>query len=150
MSVAYDNAEKIAEVLRSAPKAGQVPVLVMNQSDLSNDFKIAIGKGKGCIVIDWTGSANNDEIADEPRLVGTYTATLFTAPVLRRGEVTADDILEDIAVSLHDHRPNGQSSMMADRWVVTSMGPVGMSEDNKLLVYQATIRIPIQLPFSDD
>lgn len=142
MSKFYDTADAIATHLGTIEALDDVPIVVDRQKDIASELRKAVAKQSGCLaVITWTGSVNDDNAADGPALANTYTVTLFSKPIIRAGETTADDLIEAIAEALHDHRI-GVHDHFADRLVVTGIDPIPADE---LLIYQIKLSTPFQL-----
>jgi hypothetical protein len=142
MSRFYDRADEIAESLATLEILADTRVVVDRQNDIVSELRKVVGKQIGNLVlVTWTGGTNTDETADGPRVESTFSVTLFSKPVIRVGETTADDIVEAMAQHLHDWRPAG-SGAYQNRLVVTAITPVPAGE---LLAYQIRLKTPSQL-----
>jgi hypothetical protein len=142
MSKFYDTAQALATHLSTVPSLKHVPVMVDRQQELSSELRKAIGKQSGCLaVVTWAGAKNEDLSSDGPNFTTTYTVHLFSKPVIRAGEIPADDVMQAIATALHDYRVKPTDPYSA-RLVVTDIDPVPHEE---LLIYQLTLTTPNQL-----
>lgn len=142
MSKFYDTADAIAASLATVALLADSRIVVDRQHDIVSELKKVIGKQVGNLVlISWTGGQNSDESSDGPRIESGFNVTLFSKPVIRKGETPADDIAEAIAEHLHDWRASAQDSYY-DRMIVTAVVPVPAPD---LLAYQIRLKTPSQL-----
>ncbi|MGD1979768.1 MAG: hypothetical protein PVJ98_10265 [Akkermansiaceae bacterium] len=104
MSVFLDKADQIAARLKVDPGLSSVVVLVDRQKDMAAEFPKAMGKAKGGVVIilfDGYRPDSGDYPQADDALVSNFSITVWTKPVLRRGQPPADDLVEAIHTSLH-------------------------------------------------
>lgn len=142
MSKFYDQADEIAAVLADVPSLAGIKIVVDRQHDLLAELNKVIGRQTGnLILIAWAGGDNKDPTSDVPRIESSFTATLFSKPVIRKGEPPADDIAEVIATTLHDWRPAAASSF-DERLIVTGIYPTDIPD---LLAHQIRLTLTSQL-----
>jgi hypothetical protein len=142
MSKFYDQADEIAAVLSEVPSLEGMKIVVDRQHDLLSELSKVVGRQTGnLILVAWAGGKNQDESGDRPRIESAFTVTIFSKPIIRKGEIPADDIAEVIASTLHDWRP--VSSLGFDeRLVVTGIYPADIPD---LLAHQIRFTLITQL-----
>jgi hypothetical protein len=142
MSKFYATADAIADALATVELLADSRIVVDRQADIVSELKKVIGKQIGnLILISWTGGQNSDESSDGPRIESGYNVTLFSKPIIRKGETPADDIAEAIAEHLHDWKARPEDSYY-ERLIVTAVVPVPAPD---LLAYQIRLKTPSQL-----
>lgn len=142
MSKFYDQADAIAASLATVALLRDSRIVVDRQHDILAELNKVIGRQTGnLILISWAGGPNKDESGDGPRIESAFTVTLFSKPVIRRGETPADDIAEAIAHHLHDWRPTAATNYL-ERLVVTGIYPTDVPD---LLAHQIRLSAPSQL-----
>ena len=124
MSALYDTADALVARLKEHLLLADVPVIVDRQKDVLSELRKAIGKQTGClIVVAWTGSPNFDEASAKLRLASTFSVTGFFKPVINDKQTPADDIMEAVAIHLHDWKMRSDDPFMT-RFVVKNITPI--------------------------
>lgn len=142
MSKFYDQADAIAATLATVSLLADSRIVVDRQHDIVSELRKVIGKQTGnLIIVSWAGGANADEEADAPQLDSIFNVTVFSKPVIKKGDTTADDIAEAIAKHLHDMRPN-VTDHYQQRIVCTGIFPQDLPE---LMAHQVRLKITSSL-----
>jgi hypothetical protein len=115
-----------------------VKAIVDRQLDIEAEIDRAVkfAKGKGAIVtIFYQGWRNADDNGgDHPRILRTYTLSVYAVPILRRNDSPADDIVE--ACAYHLHHWDGTANIDE-----ISVKGGDARPDPDYLVYDATVEV---------
>lgn len=142
MSKFYDQADAIAATLATLTILSASRIAVDRQHDIVADLRKVVGKQIGnLILVSWAGGDNADESADGPQLDSIFNVTVFSKPVIRKDETSADDIAEAIANHLHDWRANATDHYYT-RLICTGIFPQDLPE---LLAHQIRFKTRSQL-----
>ena len=102
MSAFLDKSDAIKGRLEAIPALDSVGVLVDHQKDIASEFKKAMAKVKGGVVVIFFDSYQTIEPdVAASQVESEFAVTVWTKPILRRDETPADDIVSDIHKSLH-------------------------------------------------
>jgi hypothetical protein len=104
MSAFLDKADEIADRLRSVTQLESVEIIVDRQKDIAAEFTKAMGKVKGGVIIIFFEGFQPDSgeyPQSDDTLISSFSVTIWTKPILRRGQPPADDLVEAVHTSLH-------------------------------------------------
>jgi len=90
------------------------------------------------VVLTWTGCNNEEPDSSEPIRLATYTATIFSKPVLRQGGTPADDLCEATENALHNWQAGRDHCYYHAHYLSTS--PI---DHDELLVHQINFNVKI-------
>jgi hypothetical protein len=104
MSVFLDKADQIATRLQAVPELSSVGIIVDRQKDIAAEFTKTMGKVNGGVIIilfEGFQPDSGDYPQSDDTLISSFSVTIWTKPILRRGQPPADDLVEAVHTSLH-------------------------------------------------
>ena len=147
MSAFYDLAEEITQRLKGVTVLSNLAIITERQRDIQKEVENAVGKQSGgVLVVAWTSGNIEDDPAQGPRFEGLFVITGFFKPVIRRGMIPADEVMQAIVVALHDWIPTSGHGIRYNRLRITNVAPGTIGN---LLTYQVTLTAAVQLPTPD-
>lgn len=104
MSKSLQIADAMAARLNAHMNLGNVLAVVDRQKDIAAEINKRVLKAGGAvIVILFEGFTNaSGAVSGQTSVTRRYTVSVYSKPVLREGELTADDIVEATANILHN------------------------------------------------
>lgn len=148
MSKAYVIGEGMVTWLEAGPALDSVNILVDRQLDLATEIEKALGmnrgqsKGKGAFIsIFYNGFENPDaSAAAVPSVRRTYQVSIYAAPVIKAGFLPADDLVEAVALRLHQWEPAEDYGISEIHVVSGTARP-----DDEFLIYDLEVRVQSRL-----
>ena len=143
MSTFLDKADQIAAHLQAVPGLPSVEILVDRQKDIPSEFNKAMAKAKGgVVIIFFSGYRPNEEEVAESTLISTFSVTIWTKPVLRGGQATADDLVESVHRALHGWKHDFYCQHNA----IVKRGRI--IPNDRFLIHELQIELKHELPIS--
>jgi hypothetical protein len=147
MSRSLDIADLIKARLEAVSALAGIDVVVDRQRNITALIASAVGKAKGnCITILYEGFSVPDPNSAGPRLLVRYTIRDYCRPILEkatkgdRDAIYADEVIEEIAKSLHHWVPEHAHSF--GEMTVTGGDLV---PDPRWLIYELEAEVAVQL-----
>ena len=140
MSKALNIADAMAARLNALLTLPAGMTLVDRQKDIRAEVAAKVAKAGGAAaVILYEGFSNSSPASSSQlRITRRYTVTIYSKPVLRDAtEISADDIVETIARSLHDWEPEESADGIGE----ISVTGCDLRPDAKFLIYDLDIEI---------
>ena len=136
MSAFLDKANAIRARLEAIPELSSIDVLVDHQKDIRSEFKLAMARIKGGVVVIFFDSYTTLEEGVERSLVESeFILQVWTKPIIRKGETAADDIVSEVHKSLqgwqHDEFCRHKAAVVRGRVV----------PNPKFLVHELRVKI---------
>ena len=106
-TLAFAIKERLEEVPELAGK-----VVLFRRADIETEFEKRMAKSRGrCVVVRLIRGRNASRDKLKARFGGTFTVSLFSAPLLTQGEAKdADELMDEIVARLHGWWPDAVPS----------------------------------------
>lgn len=145
MSAFIDISQAMADHLETITGLSGVEVIVVKNRDLGDRVAEAIAKRsrKGVIAIRWVRFVNQDPNHIPARVESDFAVAIATKPILRRGEMRMDQIVEKTVSALHGFQPNTSFGHYHECRV---MDGALVAETSAFLVHQLTVKAITPLP----
>lgn len=147
MSVFLDYADALAEMLGEVSELDGITIIVERQQDVPSLVASAIAKhssGQGALVVTWAGGTVPDPDYSPPRLLSSFNVTLFSKPVIRSGQRTAEEIIEATMRAIHRWSPTADGADTCYEEAVTTGVNLVPTELN-MLIHQISVEVTNQI-----
>ena len=102
MSAFLEKSNALKARLGAIPALSSIDVLVDHQKDIKSEFTKAVAKIKGGVVVIFFENYQTLEAeVENSQVESEFVLLVWTKPIIRTGEIPADDIVSEVHKSLH-------------------------------------------------